>query len=77
MAIDIAFVLGVLAILGSRIPLSLKIFVTPLAIADDLIAVLAIAIFYADRIQVIGLPPATRSLNTEVLNPECPRLRGW
>lgn len=55
MATDIAFALGILALFGSRAPIGLKVFLSALAIADDMLAVSVVALFYTEQVNLTAL----------------------
>ena len=67
MATDIAFVVGVMALLGNRVPHGLKVFLLTVAIVDDIIAVLVIALFYSSKLSIIWLAGAVALIGVVLL----------
>ena len=67
MATDIAFVVGILSLLGARVPNGLRVFLLTLAIADDLLAIIVIGIFYSSNVSFVALGGALLSVGAMLI----------
>lgn len=76
-ATDIAFAVGILSILGDRVPVSLKVFLTALAVADDLFAIIVVALFYGGQINFHLLGLAVVMIVFVLLLNRLGEKRGW
>lgn len=76
-ATDIAFAVCILTVLGKKVPVSLKVFLTALAIADDLIAILVVAIFYGGHLNLPLLALSTLVIGAAILINKFGEKRGW
>lgn len=76
-AIDTAFVLGVIALIGPSIPTSLKMFIMSLSIIDDILAVLIIAIFYAEELSNLAIVGSASIMGILVLINQARITTGW
>ena len=76
-ATDIAFAVGIMSILGDKVPVSLKVFLTALAIADDLMAILVVAIFYGGKLNFLLLGIALALVLLVILMNRLGEKRSW
>lgn len=76
-ATDIAFAIGVMALLGSRAPVALKILLTAIAVIDDLGAIIVIALFYTQGLNIVSLLIGTAALCAMFMLNKCGVLRLW
>ena len=76
-ATDIAFAVGIMSILGDKVPVSLKVFLTALAIADDLMAILVVAIFYGGHLNLLLLGIALILVLLVILMNRLGEKRSW
>ncbi|MEU1973741.1 Na+/H+ antiporter NhaA [Microbacterium sp. NPDC019599] len=76
-ATDIAFALAVLALFGRGLPVALRVFLLTLAVVDDLLAIIVIAVFYSDGVRILPLAGAVLMAGVFAILIRRPRMRWW